>query len=192
MLACEAAGFDVVIVETVGVGQSEVAVAAMTDVFLVLLPPVGGDELQGIKRGIMELADIVLVNKADGEQRSAANRTVADYRNALHLLRPRSAVWRPAVEACSSLSGEGIAGAWEQVLAHRAAMAGSGEHAARRAAQARDWLWEEISDQLLARLRTDPDVSRELAGLEAGVASGEIAPPVAARRVLARFTASGD
>ena len=188
MLACAAAGFDVIVVETVGVGQSETAVAGMTDVFVVLLPPVGGDELQGIKRGIMELADLVLVNKADGEQLAQARRTVADYRNALRLLRPRSAGWSPVVESCSALTGAGIPEAWAQVLAHREAMAASGERARRRAGQARAWLWEEIAEQLLARLRADRAVARELARLEADVAAGRVPPPVAAREVLERFT----
>jgi len=119
MRIVEAAGFDVVIVETVGVGQSETAVAEMTDIFLLLLLPGGGDELQGIKRGIVELADLIVVNKADGEMEAAAGRTVAEYQNALRLLRPRSSRWAPVVASCSALTGAGIGAAWEAILAHR-------------------------------------------------------------------------
>lgn len=186
MVLCEAAGFDVVFVETIGVGQSEVAVAGMTDVFLVLLLPQSGDELQGIKRGIMELADIVLVNKADGGQLASASRTVADYRNALGLLRPRARCWAPVVEACSALKGEGIELAWSQVLAHRKAMEEDGMLEARRSEQAHTWMWEEVNEQLKTWLSLDESAAEELAACEKLVVSGELSPPMAARRVLRR------
>ena len=131
LLVCEAAGFDIVLVETVGVGQSETAVAGMTDLFLLLLVPGGGDELQGIKRGIVELADLVLVNKADGDLAGAAERAVEAYRNALTLLRPRSAGWDVPVAACSSVTGAGIAAAWDAMQRYRETMTASGELAAR-------------------------------------------------------------
>ena len=180
IVLCEAAGFDVVVVETVGVGQSETAVAAMTDLFLLLLAPLAGDELQGIKRGVMELADIVLVNKADGAQADAAGRTVAEYRNALHLMRPRTPAWTPTVDACSALTGGGIAGAWERALECRAALEASGEWAARRAAQAEEWLREEIEAAVQERLREDPRLEPLAARLEEEVRAGRTAPPAPA------------
>ena len=133
MLVCEAAGFDVVLVETVGVGQSETAVADMVDMFVLLLLPGGGDELQGIKRGIVELAELVIVNKADGDLADAALRTAADYRNALRLLRPPSPNWRVAVERCSALTGEGIPEVWRTVERYREVLGATGEIASRRA-----------------------------------------------------------
>ncbi len=187
MLACEAAGFDIVLVETVGVGQSETAVADMVDMFLLLLLPAGGDELQGIKRGIVELADMVLVNKADGELEAQARRTAADYEAAMHLLRPSVPGWTARVQTCSALTGEGIAEAWETVGAFRQALgSGLGE---RRTRQAKAWLWNEIAEGALAAVRRD-DALRELAGtLEGEVEAGRAAPAAAARRLLARFLA---
>jgi LAO/AO transport system kinase len=162
LLLCEAAGFDTVIVETVGVGQSETAVAGMTDMFILLLLPGGGDELQGIKRGIMELADLVLINKADGELLAAARRAAADYRNALRLLQPRSPDWQVPVEMCSALTGDGIADAWQTILDYQQALSASGEIERRRARQSCAWLWQETADNLLAQLNSDPDIRRRL------------------------------
>lgn len=187
LLLCEAAGFDVVIVETVGVGQSETAVAEMTDMFLLLLLPGGGDELQGIKRGIMELADLILVNKADGELLPAARRAAADYRLALGLLQPRSKNWRVPVQLCSAITGAGIAQVWETVGAYRQALTESGELATRRAAQAKTWLWQEMADNLLAALKAHPEVRARLPVLEAEVMAGKLAPTLAAERVLGVF-----
>src|SRR4051812_7322079 len=153
MLLCEAAGFDVVLVETVGVGQSEVKVAAMVDLFLVLVAPGGGDELQGLKRGIMELADLVVVNKADGELASVAAHTAADYAAALHLVRPRLSAWTPRVLTCSALTGTGIPEVWEIVAEFRDAVAA--DLPALRAAQSREWMWSEVTDSLLEALTTD-------------------------------------
>jgi LAO/AO transport system kinase len=187
MLLCEAAGFDVVFIETVGVGQSETAVADLVDMFLLLLPPAGGDELQGVKRGIVELADLVLVNKADGELRPSAMRTVADYRSALRFLRPASAAWRSEVLAVSALDGAGIEAAWVAVLRHRAATEASGERRSRRADQARAALWAELGESLVERLRGDPRVAAALPALEARVAAGESSPSAAAHEILARF-----
>ena len=186
---CEGAGFDVIVVETVGVGQSETAVAGMTDLFLLLLAPLAGDELQGIKRGVMELADLVFVNKADGAQADAAARTVAEHRNALRLLRPRTPAWPPTVEACSALTGAGIEEAWKRVIECGAALAASGDRAARRAAQAGDWLREEIEAAVQERLRGDPRFEPLTARLEADVRAGRAAPPAAARRLLDAFFA---
>lgn len=187
MLLCEAAGFDVIVVETVGVGQSETAVAEMVDLFLLLLLPAGGDELQGIKRGIMELADLLVVNKADGALASVAERTVSDYRSALHLLRPASPNWTPRVMKCSALNAVGIDAVWAAVGDFRSALGESGELESRRAAQAQAWLWREVGESLTAALKADPTVAAQLPELEGAVVAGRIAPSAAARRLLATF-----
>jgi LAO/AO transport system kinase len=187
MLLVEAAGFDVVIVETVGVGQSETAVADMVDMFLLLLAPGGGDELQGLKKGIVELADALIVNKADGDLKAAARRTAAEYRNALRLLHPSTAAWSPPVMLCSALTGAGVAEVWATALRYRAAMEQAGLWAAHRAAQARAWLWAELSDSLLAALQAHPGVKKRLAALEDEVAAGRLTPPAAAETLLAAF-----
>jgi LAO/AO transport system kinase len=141
MLVCEAAGFDVVVVETVGVGQSEAAVASMVDFFAVLLQPGAGDELQGLKKGVLELADALIVNKADGDQKTLAERTRSDYSHALELLRPASPNWSPPVLSVSARNRVGIEQVWETVQAHRRALEASGELEARRRDQARAWMW---------------------------------------------------
>ena len=187
ILACEAAGFDVMLVETVGVGQSETAVADMVDMFLLLLPPAGGDELQGIKRGIVELADLVLVNKADGELEPPARRTAADYEAAIHLLRPSAPGWTVRVQTCSALTGAGIAEAWEAVGAFRRALGASLQD--RRARQAAAWMWNEIAEGALEALRRDNTLCALAEALEREVAAGRAAPAAAARRILARFLA---
>lgn len=187
LILCEAAGFDVVIVETVGVGQSETRVAGMTDMFVLLQLPGGGDELQGIKRGIMELADLILINKADDEMKNLASRSVADYRNALRLLHPRSVNWKVEVQTCSARDGVGIAEAWGLVLQHRSVHEASGELLVRRSAQARDWMWSELSDSLLDALRSDPRVCEQIPYLEAEASAGRIPPTMAARQLLDLF-----
>lgn len=185
IVLCEAAGFDVVIVETVGVGQSEIAVAGMTDMFVLLLLPGGGDELQGIKRGIVELADLILVNKADGEQTNNTKRAVAEYTNALRLLRPRSEHWQVPVASCSALTGAGIAEAWEYVDRYHKTMSTTGELADRRANQATAWLWSEVSEKLLERFKNDPAIHERIATLEKAVATGDRNPMSAAEELLA-------
>ena len=187
MLVCEAAGFDVVMVETVGVGQAETAVADMVDMFLLLLVPSGGDELQGIKRGVMELADAVIVNKADGEMRAAAGRTAAEYHSALGLIRPSAGSWFPPVMQISSLTGEGVPKVWEMVLEHRRIMEQTGAVEARRSEQARAWMWSEITENLGQAFRGSPGVRKRIARLEAQVAAGKLAPTAAAERLLAAF-----
>jgi LAO/AO transport system kinase len=186
-LACEAAGFDAIVIETVGVGQSETAVADMVDGFLLLLAPGGGDDLQGIKRGIVELADLVVINKADGDLLPAARRARADYQAALHLLRPASAAWTPEVLTCSALHGEGIEEVWQAVLHHRQTLEREGELAARRARQTESWLFAEVQALLLDALRRDGATAGLLAELQDAVRSGELLPPHAARRLVARF-----
>jgi LAO/AO transport system kinase len=187
ILAVEAAGFDVVVVETVGVGQSETAVAEMVDMFLLLLQPGGGDDLQGMKRGIVELADLILVNKSDGELKVPAGRTAADYQHAIRLLRPATPGWTPEVRQCSAHTGTGIPEVWDTVLRFRAAMGASGQIARRRAEQAKAALWQELSESLIAALRADADIAQRLADYEAKVAIGKAAPAAAARDLLARF-----
>ncbi len=189
MLACEAAGFDVVVVETVGAGQSETAVADMVDVFVLLLAPGAGDELQGLKKGIVELADLIVVNKADGELAAAARRAQADYQAALGLLRPASPRWRPRVLRCSAVGGEGVAEVWRAIEDYRAALGPGGEIARRRAAQARAWMWSEIDDGLGAAFKAHPQVARLAADLAERVARGEATPHAAARKLLAAFGA---
>jgi LAO/AO transport system kinase len=189
LLLCEAAGYDTILVETVGVGQSETAVADMTDMFLLLLQPGAGDELQGIKRGIVELADLILVNKADGEMAASAGRTAAEYQHALRLLRPATPGWRAEVRSCSALQGTGIAEAWEAVGRFRAALGKAGL-AARRSKQAKAWLKAELADSLLAALARHPAVRGRLSELEARVAAGKATPGAAARELLAGFLGS--
>ncbi|BBK35584.1 putative GTPase [Allostella sp. ATCC 35155] len=189
MVLVEAAGFDVVFVETVGVGQSETAVAEMVDMFLLLLLPAGGDELQGLKKGIVEIADLLLVNKADGDLAAAARRTAADYRGAVRMLRPANPPWKPVVEPVSAQTGAGLAEAWETVERYRRTMTEAGALQRRRAAQARAALWTEIEEGLRAAFRDDPAVAGALDDAERRVAAGRAPPAAAARRLVARFLA---
>ena len=188
MLVCEAAGFDVVLVETVGVGQSEVAVAGLVDLFCLLLAPGAGDELQGVKRGIVELADLVVVNKADGALADLARHTASDYGHALHLLRPRTDGWSARVLSCSALHGVGIDAVWDAVSEFMAVARDSGGLGRRRGEQARDWLWSEVSETLLERLRSDAKVRADLEGLEREVVAQRMSPTAAALRLLERFS----
>ncbi|RMD95331.1 MAG: methylmalonyl Co-A mutase-associated GTPase MeaB [Alphaproteobacteria bacterium] len=190
----EAAGFDVVLIETVGVGQSETMVADLTDIFVLLMAPAGGDELQGVKRGIMEAADLILVNKADGDLLAAAERTRADYAAALRLMRPRPGDpqgW-PKVMCVSALTGRGIAEAWEAIGELARARRASGAFAARRAEQARRWFEDELHRGLVERLTRDARLSQAIAALEADLAAGRIAPSVAAERVLESLFGEGE
>jgi LAO/AO transport system kinase len=187
LLLCEAAGFDVILVETVGVGQSETAVADMTDMFLLLLLPAGGDELQGIKRGIMELADLILVNKSDGDQANAARQTKADYGAALHFMKSRFANWQPQVLACSSTKNQGIEEVWHQVTAFRAALDADGELQQQRAQQARSWMWAETAEALVSDLKNDARVKALVPELEQAVLDGLLPATVAAQRLINCF-----
>jgi LAO/AO transport system kinase len=184
MLLCEAASFDVVMVETVGIGQSETAVCDMTDFFLALMLPGGGDELQGIKKGLVELADMIAINKADGDNLKRANITAADYRGALHILAPRSAHWHPPVVTYSALAGTGIAGLWQKIIEHRTATNVSGEFAARRREQQVKWMWSMLEQRMLARLRTEASVRSRVRKIEAEVADGHLTPALAAEQIL--------
>jgi GTPase len=183
MLLCEAAGYDVLIVETVGVGQSETAVADMTDFFLVLMVAGAGDELQGIKKGIVEIADMVAVNKADGDNVARAKLAAADYRGAIHILVPQSPNWSPPVMTYSALTEDGISELWSQVMAHKEKMTGSGELASRRREQQVKWMWTMLEERLTARLRNDPVVRSKLRKVEAAVAAGKLAPTLAVEEI---------
>jgi len=191
IVLCEAAGFDVILVETVGVGQSETTVADMTDLFMLLLSPAGGDELQGIKKGVVELADLIVVNKADGDLLPTAQRTVADYRGALRLIRPLSPSWTPEVLAASSLSQDGVGAVWETVKRHQQILEASGEKHARRGEQAQTALWADLGDSLLEALKRRPEIAARIPEIEAGVRSGALMPTAGARRLLELFLAGG-
>lgn len=187
LLLCEAAGFDTVLVETVGVGQSETLVADMVDCFLVLALPGAGDELQGIKKGILELADLIAVNKADGDNQARATAAVRDMTAALRYLRPRFEVWMPRVLAISSLEGTGLDAVAETVEEHRALAEQHGHLVAQREAQQQRWLWEEIGDELRAAFRAHPRVRQLLNEVESAVRSGELPAGEGARRLLEAF-----
>jgi LAO/AO transport system kinase len=184
---CEAAGFDVVLIETVGVGQSETMVAGMSDLFVLLIAPAGGDELQGVKRGIMEMADLILVNKADGELKPAATRTCADYAGALRLLRrrPQDPEGFPRAMTVSARETTGIAAAWAAMQKLAEWRRANGHWAARRAGQAREWFEAELRQGLFERLGADPDLARRRAELAAAVERGEVAPARAAAELVA-------
>lgn len=187
ILLCEAAGFDVVLVETVGVGQSETMVAGMVDVFLALMLPGAGDELQGIKKGLLELADLIAVNKADGDNRLRAQQAVSHYRNALRIIEPESASWRPPVLMVSALTGEGLEELWRQIGRHRERLTASGELAAKRRRQQVQWMWTMLDDRLMQALKLHPGVQTLLPELEQAVAEGRLTPTLAVERVLAAF-----
>jgi LAO/AO transport system kinase len=187
LLACEAAGFDVVIVETVGIGQSEVAVASMVDFFLVLVQPGAGDELQGIKKGVLELADGLVVNKADGDQAAAAERARGAHAEALSLLRPGSPHWRPRVLTASALTGRGIDAVWQMVQEHHAALEAAGELDARRREQSRAWMWSLVEEGLRTAFRRHPGVAARIGALEREVEAQRTTPSAAALELLDLF-----
>ena len=185
MLICEAARYDVVLVETIGTGQSETMVADMTDFFLVLMLPGAGDELQGLKKGVVEIADMIAINKADGDNLRRAKAAAADYRAALHILNPRSPHWSPPVVTYSALTGDGVADLWGAVLNHRERMTKAGEFASRRREQQVKWMWAMLEDRVFARLRSDPSLKAKLPRLEAAVAEGRMSPAVAVDEIAA-------
>jgi len=186
MVLCEAAGFDLVVVETVGVGQSEVAVADLVDLFVLVASPTGGDELQGIKRGIMELADLIVVNKADGDLAAAAGRAAGDLRHAVHLLRPKRPGWEVDVLTCSALTGQGVPELWEAVTCAHDHLGPDGV-VELRAAQNVAWMWSEVTDTLFDRLRAHPEVQGLVPELEAAVDRGDTSAAVAAQQLLRAF-----
>lgn len=187
LLLTEAAGYDVVLVETVGVGQSETAVADMVDMFCLLLSPGGGDELQGIKRGIMELADLVVVNKADGDMKIPAKRAQGEYRAALHLMRPKFAGWAPRVVLASALQGEGLDAVQEHIERFYTHLEETRALAPLRQDQAEAWMWSEIKDQLMDRFAADASVAGHLRHVSEGVRSAKVPATQGARDLLAAF-----
>ncbi|XP_026852360.2 methylmalonic aciduria type A protein, mitochondrial isoform X1 [Electrophorus electricus] len=187
IVLCEGAGYDIIMVETVGVGQSEFAVADMVDVFVLLIPPAGGDELQGIKRGIIEKADLVLVTKSDGDLVVPARRIQSEYTSALKLLRKKSNRWRPKVLRVSSQTGQGIQELWDVMLQFRDGALLSGDLQARRQEQQKVWLWNLIQEHALSHFREHPAVRTGLAEMERGVAQGDISPGLAADLLLRAY-----
>jgi LAO/AO transport system kinase len=190
ILLCEAAGFGTILVETVGVGQSETAVRSMTDFFLLLLLPGAGDELQGIKRGIIEMVDAIAINKADGDLLARAARAGSEYRAAMHLFPSPADGWVPPVVTCSAVTQDGIPAIWDLVTAHRAHMERGGHFAERRRQQALAWMHELVLSGIETALRADPAVARAIPALEAAVAEGQTTACAAAREILARFRRS--
>jgi LAO/AO transport system kinase len=191
MALVEAAGFDVVIVETVGVGQSETAVADMVDMFLVLLLAGGGDDLQGIKKGIIEIADMIAINKADGDNKVRAERAAGEYRNALSILEPRSATWTPPVVTISGAHNLGLDDLWARVEDHKAKMTATGELQRRRQDQAVDWMRDMLQDRLMGVLRSSPSVAAELPAIEREVRDGRLMPTLAVERVMGMLGLAG-
>ncbi len=180
----EAAGFDVILVETVGVGQSEVAVANMVDTFVYLTLARTGDQLQGIKKGVLELADIVVVNKADGEHLAEARSAARELTGAIRLIHPRETLWRPPVLTMSALEGTGLEELWQTIERHRQALTDAGEFEARRRAQQVDWTWQMVRDTVLDRMLSNPAVRKARAGIERQVLTGELTPALAAQQIL--------
>ena len=183
MLLCEAAGFDVILVETVGVGQSETAVADLTDFFLVLALPGAGDELQGIKKGVIELADMIAVNKADANERAAAS--AADYRAALHILAPASPLWSPPVILVSGLAETGLDELWAKVLDHRGKLEAAGELAAKRRRQDSKWMWALVDERIREKLKTDAALREKVPAIQQAVADATLSPAAAADEIAA-------
>jgi LAO/AO transport system kinase len=184
MALCEAAGFDIVIVETVGVGQSETAVAGMVDIFVVLLLPGGGDDLQGIKKGVLEIADLVAINKADGDGVARARQTAADYMAAIGILTPRSASWTPPVMTMSGLTNTGLDCLWGKIEEHRRTLIATGELQERRQSQAVRWMHDMVEQRLAAWLRSNPRVAARMPHLEVAVRDGLLTPALAAAEIV--------
>jgi LAO/AO transport system kinase len=180
----EAAGFDIILVETVGVGQSEVAVSNMVDTFVFLTLARTGDQLQGIKKGVLELADVVVVNKADGRHAIEAKAAARELAAAIRLIYPRETVWRPPVLTLSALEGDGLPELWDTVLKHRDVLTAAGVFDARRRAQQVDWTWSMVRDSVLDRVLTHPAVRRMRAEIERQVLDGELTPALAAQQIL--------
>lgn len=184
MVLCEAAGFDVIIIETVGVGQSEVAVADMVDFFLVLLLAGGGDDLQGIKKGIIEIADMIAINKADGDNVRRAERAASEYQSALSIFTPKDALWFPPVVTISGRENTGLNKLWQKVLDHRQVLQKAGEFDRRRQEQAVTWMRDMLSERLFARMKSDPKVAAALPEIEEYVRHGKLLPTRAVDQIL--------
>lgn len=186
MALCEAAGFDIILVETVGVGQSETAVADMVDIFVVFMLAGAGDELQGIKKGVLEIADLIAINKADGDNEIAARKAASEYRAALHILKPQSLHWSPTVLTVSGLTNKGLDTLWDEISRHRSTMTEAGEWESRRSAQAVRWMHDMLQDRLHRYLYQHPNVAGALTELEDRVRSGNLTPGLAVKDILNR------
>ena len=184
IVLCEAAGFDVILVETVGVGQSEIMVSQMVDFFLALMLPGAGDELQGIKKGILEIADMIAVNKADGEMKNAANRAVMEYQHALDILNPKSANWKPRSLSCSAFTGDGLAAIWEMICDYKRLLKDAGEWQEKRKSQQVEWMWAIIRERILSKIETNEKVQSLVPQLELQVAESKLTPALAALEIL--------
>ena len=184
IVLCEAAGFDVILVETVGVGQSEIMVSQMVDFFLALMLPGAGDELQGIKKGILEIADMIAVNKADGEMKNAANRAVMEYQHALNILNPKSANWKPRSLSCSAYTGEGLLAIWETICDYKRLLKDAGEWEEKRKSQQVEWMWAIIRERILSKIETHEKVQSLVPKLELQVAESKLTPALAALEIL--------
>jgi len=191
MLLCEAAGFDVILVETVGVGQSETIVSEMVDFFLVLMLPGGGDELQGIKKGVLEIADLIAINKADGDNEARARITASDYRAALRIITPATAAWQPPVHMISGLKNMGLDALWSDVEKHHALMDKSGALQTRRADQMVRWMWSMLKDRLISDFVNHAEIAKRLPGLEQQVRDETLTPALAVTRLLSLFEKQG-
>lgn len=187
MFICEAAGFDLILVETVGVGQSEMTVVEMVDFFLVLMLAGAGDELQGIKRGVLEMADMLVINKADGDNIDRATQAQADFAHALHFMRPPSPNWSPPVLTCSALHEIGLEAVWDEVDRHRGFMTESGEADTRRSRQMLDWMWSMVDERLAVTLRDNPSVREIVESVEADVLADRTTPTLGALQLLKAF-----
>ena len=184
IVLCEAAGFDVILIETVGVGQSEIMVSQMVDFFLALMLPGAGDELQGIKKGILEIADMIAVNKADGEMKNAANRAVMEYQHALDILNPKSANWKPRSLSCSAFTGDGLAAIWETICEYKRLLKDAGEWQEKRKSQQVEWMWAIIRERILSKIETNEKVQSLVPQLELQVAESKLTPALAALEIL--------
>ncbi len=187
ILVCEAGGFDIILVETVGVGQSEITVSEMVDFFLVLMLAGGGDELQGIKKGVLEIADMIAITKADGENVTRAKLTASDYQHALRIITPASPTWTAPVVTISSMLGQGLDVLWEKITQHKKLMTASGEWVTKRKAQMIRWMWTMVEDRVMTALRGEAKVKTLVPSLEKDIAAGKLTPSLAVEQILKAF-----
>ena len=187
ILVCEAAGFDIILVETVGVGQSEITVSEMVDFFLVLMIAGGGDELQGIKKGVLEIADMIAITKADGDNITRAKLTASDYQHALRIITPASPTWIAPVVTVSSMLNQGLDTLWEKIQHHRTLLTESGERVEKRKGQMIRWMWAMVEDRLMTRLKAAPMVKSLVPSLEKDIGAGKLTPTLAVEQILKAF-----
>jgi LAO/AO transport system kinase len=187
ILVCEAGGFDVILVETVGVGQSEITVSEMVDFFLVLMIAGGGDELQGIKKGVLEIADMIAITKADGDNETRAKITASDYQHAMRIVTPTSPTWVAPVVTVSSVQNRGLDTLWEHIQTHRKLLTASGEREGKRRAQMLRWMWAMVEDRVMSTLRSKPEVKNLVPNLEKDIGAGKLTPALAVERILKAF-----